>query len=1446
MKNFYSKISLCALALLCASYNNRGFAQAAPPNGSCGTVINMDGINKYINITTPSNIPINNSNYTMEAWFYANAMTNNDGSQNGIIGWGNYGGTNQVNALRLDGSGGIYNYWWGNDLYASTGNISGVWHHVAATFDGTTRKLYLDGNLISSDNPGGHSVPNAANFAIGLTAPFLNEYFNGKLDEVRIWNVARTQSQIQASMNVHLIGNESGLVAYWKMDEGSGTTASSVTGGNAGTLTNMDNSSWRLSDGGYACGYLTTLPPDNSCETVLDFNPNNSQYVSVTSGVYFNGAFTIEAWVFPRSVLNWSRIIDFGNCAGCDNVLLSSTYGTSGAPGLYVEGYQFQATTALQLNKWNHVAATWSGGVGTIYVNGAFAGSASMPTPPQNVTRALNYIGKSNWGDPYLDGMLDEISIWNVALSQNQIQANMNTELNGNESGLVAYWNMNEGIGNYIFDKTSNNATGTIQNMNPITNWKLPNYSNPCSHTPPNNSCATALSFDGANKFVTSPAPLQATSGTWEAWVERDSWTPGNDDRLFGNGINYTSSNSMYFSLHPSVGLHFRYGGSPDGGNIYASSLVTQSLLPGSWHHLAATWYNNGSTTTINIYIDGNLAGSNSSSLVIANAAATFIAGDPVNPKFGPGKLDEVRIWNVARTQAQIRSSMNTQLNGNETGLVAYYNMNDGVNSPYALDKTANGYKGILRNMNTATDWVSPSGGVSGSKFYSTTATIPGGTNMLIGGVSRSTSGTYYAIGTSSGGCDSLQETILKIINTYSISASPQAFCAAIGTSTLTLSGSQTGLDYYFRNDVNDTVFKGPIAGSGSSLTIGTSTLTATTVFNVNASAPSTGLSFDGVNDYADAGTVLTTTTNNVALEAWFKWSGTSSGSNQYIVLNGTTCCSGYAIYLTSGGAINGLLGGVVSIPANVTAIAGQWTHVAFARGATQWGLYVNGILRATTNSSPNTPSGNFVIGANNSSGEFFNGVIDEVRVWTINRTATDIKYNMYNCFSGTETGLRATYKFEDGTNSAYAKDGSQYASYLTLRNMNTATAWVSGADVCSATSYEVAQPVSVYINPTPPTVTVNAAQVTICSGSSASLVASGANSYVWQPGNLIGTSISVSPASLQTYTVTGTNACGTDVKSEGVNVIPSPTAVIIGNTVFCSGASIAASGGVSYLWSTGSTVQTIVPVVSGIITLTATAANGCTNIQTANLTVNQTPIAAIGGNVALCGVDTTSLVAYGGTIYNWSTGANTQVAHVTTGVITVTVTTASGCQSSTSTSVTKNALPDILFTLPSNLQTLCSNLSSVSLTGGLPVGGTYSGVGVSGGLFFNPSVAGIGNDVVTYSVNNNICTNTATATIVVQSCSSTGIEYFSFEKNVVVYPNPANENLTIQSLVPATTNVVLKMIDTRGNEVYAETYTQQQGANTKTIDLTKLSKGIYLLQLKTDLGIANKKIVVE
>jgi len=130
------------------------------------------------------------------------------------------------------------------------------------------------------------------------------------------------------------------------------------------------------------------------------------------------------------------------------------------------------------------------------------------------------------------------------------------------------------------------------------------------------------------------------------------------------------------------------------------------------------------------------------------------------------------------------------------------------------------------------------------------------------------------------------------------------------------------------------------------------------------------------------------------------------------------------------------------------------------------------------------------------------------------------------------------------------------------------------------------------------------ASSPSICASQGVTLTASGATTYTWQPGNMSGNSVVVTPASNTTYTVNGTTgSCnGSSVVAVAVNPAPNVTASS-SNTLICAGtaATITASGANTYSWSSGPTTSTIVvfPVLTTIYTVTGTDANGCSNTYT-------------------------------------------------------------------------------------------------------------------------------------------------------------------------------------------------------------------------------------------------------
>jgi hypothetical protein len=163
----------------------------------------------------------------------------------------------------------------------------------------------------------------------------------------------------------------------------------------------------------------------------LNFPGGSANYVQANNATYFNNnSFTIQTWVYPTTLNDWSPIIDFGNGENSNNIILSNTYGTSGRPGLNIEGSLLQANATISLNGWHFVCASFdvSNNTATIYIDGQASGSATM-TVPTNILRTKCYIGKSNMistPKPNFIGGIGAIQIYQGFLNAAEILSNYN------------------------------------------------------------------------------------------------------------------------------------------------------------------------------------------------------------------------------------------------------------------------------------------------------------------------------------------------------------------------------------------------------------------------------------------------------------------------------------------------------------------------------------------------------------------------------------------------------------------------------------------------------------------------------------------------------------------------------------------------------------------------------------------------------------------------------------------------------------------------------------------------------------------------------------------------------------------------------------------------------------------------------------------------------------
>lgn len=395
----------------------------------------------------------------------------------------------------------------------------------------------------------------------------------------------------------------------------------------------------------------------------------------------------------------------------------------------------------------------------------------------------------------------------------------------------------------------------------------------------------------------------------------------------------------------------------------------------------------------------------------------------------------------------------------------------------------------------------------------------------------------------------------------------------------------------------------------------------------------------------------------------------------------------------------------------------------------------------------------------------------------------------------------------------------------------STTTYTVTGMDANGCTNTA-----SILITVNAPTVIAssNATGDAVCDGGTIILTGSGtATSYAWN--NSVSDGVAFTPVTTNSYIVTGTDADGctsTDTITVTVNLLPTVTASSNAvNDAVCDGNTIILTGGgaVNYSWDNSVIDGTaFTPASTNTYTVTGTDANGCSNTATIMVTVNPLPTVMV-NSATICAGTATTLTASGATTYSWtpsgtlSSGTGATVTATPTGTTTYTVTgTQSGCSNTATAIVTVNQAPNTALILPVSM--LCVYNNPITLTGGSPAGGTYSGNGVASGSF-DPAAAGLGTQTITYSyTDGNGCTGSSTNTINVDACLGVEEETTS---TLQAYPNP-NTGLFTLSVNGQDQLTDIKIVDAQGKAIAFE-LTKTDVSN-YSINMTNAVRGIYFL----------------
>ena len=396
--------------------------------------LQFDGANDYITIDDQLSF---SGGYTIEAWFYSQASgeqnilsATDSNNQHGIIIAIDSGDRYRFLHRDPSGSSGERN------IRVGASNFVNSWHHIAAVFDGGSTFLYLDGAVIGSMT-GANAFSSSMDITMGRLSPInSSRYFNGMLDEVRIWNVARTQSEIQSEMNTELAGDEAGLVAYFPFNQESGDVLEdSTANGYDGALHNFAlPNAWVTST---APNYM---PPGN----FLGFD-GVDDYVEIpnTDSLDLIDDMTIELWV------RFDSLAYDPQCLFAKGESNSDAYSMMLSPDSLLKFHTGSMTleyhwAELVVDTWNHLAVVCNGDSTKIYINGREKVAYLEGTMATN-TEMLRLGGSSGANTYPLSGGIDEFRVWNVVRTQQQIQDNRFHQPSADEPGLVVYYRFDQG-----------------------------------------------------------------------------------------------------------------------------------------------------------------------------------------------------------------------------------------------------------------------------------------------------------------------------------------------------------------------------------------------------------------------------------------------------------------------------------------------------------------------------------------------------------------------------------------------------------------------------------------------------------------------------------------------------------------------------------------------------------------------------------------------------------------------------------------------------------------------------------------------------------------------------------------------------------------------------------------------------------------------------------------
>ena len=433
---------------------------------------------------------------------------------------------------------------------------------------------------------------------------------------------------------------------------------------NSGELYNFGQygSASYISLRGMTNGTDLTNSPSILHDASIHFDGQND-YAQINN-INLNGSdFTIEFWA-RRASLGEQTILSLGNIQQGG---LSLGFNSSNNFVINVDGQTVTSTQTYEnTDMWAFYSIAYTHGSTSVQPQFTLFILDDAGGVPQTQEMSLYsslegsiFLGKGPEVSNPFNGNIHEFRIWNYARLSTEISSQKGQILNGYEQNLYGLWPMNEASGTVAKDI----AFGRNAILN--TTWEV-------------SRDGKALDLTGTNSF-----PIPAGSMTFdnqadftiEFWFKTS--TPSSDATLLSNGNPDEVANSLSWNIYATNDNRIVVNN--NGTDV---SINAQSYLNNNWHHFAMTLNRLG---YLSIYIDGDLIKTTSASPFDGFAGSKLVVGArwynlsmiDYYDQYLTGTIDEIRVWNCARTASQIKRYMNHTLKGDEMGLKAYFPFED-------------------------------------------------------------------------------------------------------------------------------------------------------------------------------------------------------------------------------------------------------------------------------------------------------------------------------------------------------------------------------------------------------------------------------------------------------------------------------------------------------------------------------------------------------------------------------------------------------------------------------------------------------------------------------------------------------------------------------------------------------------------------------------------------